>query len=35
VVFRGEFYKKIYFLDRTVTPMFGIQRDRFLEKHFT
>ena len=30
VVFRGEFYKKIYFLDWTVPLMFGIQRSWFL-----
>jgi len=35
VVFRGEFYKKIHFLDRTVPPIFGIQKGRFLEEHFT
>lgn len=34
VVFRCEFDKKIYFLDRTVSPMLGIQRGRFLEEHF-
>ena len=35
VVFRGEFYKKTHFLDRTVPPIFGIQKGRFLEEHFT